>query len=153
MASTRWRTWDPVPKWVAQGPLLTWRIGAPAVKWLAQPPTSDDTPEGASGMFQLSTLATTYVRVPVYADQLGAVVNPTSYTVQMALISGPDNPGSGDWKAASWTTTAQGQYVAQCLVGPSGTVTLTAGLTYNVWIQIAASPETVVINTGQIQAV
>jgi hypothetical protein len=105
-------------------------------------------------MLQLSSLATAYVRIPVYADQLGVVVDPSAYTVTMAFISGPLNPGAGDWKTASWTTTAQGQHVAQCLVGPTGgTITLTAGLTYNVWIQIAATPETVIINTGQMQVV
>lgn len=102
----------------------------------------------------VSSIATTYIRVPVYADNLGVQVNPTGYTVNMAFIAAIANvaPVSGDWKTASWNTTAQGGYVAQCLVGPSGgTMTLTAGTTYNVWIQIIANPETFVANTGQIQ--
>jgi hypothetical protein len=103
---------------------------------------------------QVSSLATTYVRIPVYTDNLGVPVNPTSYTVNMAFITALANaqPASGDWKAASWATTAQGGYVAQCLVGPSGgTITLVNGTTYNVWIQIIASPETFVANAGQVQ--
>lgn len=102
----------------------------------------------------LSASATTYVRIPVYADNDGVQVNPTTYTVNMAFIPVISNsvPGLSDWKAASWNTTAQGGYVAQCLVGPSGgTITLTAGTTYNVWIQIIANPETFVANTGQVQ--
>jgi hypothetical protein len=104
---------------------------------------------------QVSSLATTYIRVPVYTDNLGTPVNPTGYTVQMAFIAALANvpPSSGDWKAASWDTTAQGGYVAQCLVGPSGgTITLTSGTAYAVWIKIQANPETFVASTGQVQA-
>jgi len=153
VVSLRVHVGDPVPKWTAQPPVTVWRVAEPQGKWLTQPPSSDDTSEGVAFVpFELSSLATPYVRVPVYADQLGIVVNPTSFVVEMAFINGAANPASGDWKAASWTTTAQGQYVAQCLVGPNGgTITLSAGLTYTVWIQIQAPPETVIINTGQIQ--
>lgn len=103
---------------------------------------------------QISSQATTYVRIPVYADNGGVQINPTSYSVNVAFIPVLSNsaPSSGDWKSGSWTTTAQGGYVAQCLVGPSGgQITLTNGTTYNVWIQILANPETFVANTGQIQ--
>lgn len=102
---------------------------------------------------QISSQATTYVRIPVYADNGGVQVNPTSFTVNVAFIPVINNaaPGSSDWKTGSWTTTAQGGYVAQCLVGPSGgTITLVNGTTYNVWIQILASPETFIANTGQV---
>lgn len=102
----------------------------------------------------LSSNATTYVRVPVYADDGGVQINPLSFTVKMAFIPVISNsaPLTADWKTASWDTTAQGGYVAQCLVGPSGgTIALTAGTTYNVWIQIIANPETFVANTGQVQ--
>jgi hypothetical protein len=103
---------------------------------------------------QISSQATTYVRIPVYADNGGVQVNPTSYAVNLAFIPVISNsaPLNTDWKTGSWTTTAQGGYVAQCLVGPSGgQITLTNGTTYNVWLQILANPETFVANTGQIQ--
>lgn len=102
----------------------------------------------------VSSTATTYIRVPVYADNGGVQVDPTAYSVNMAFIPVISNsaPGLSDWKTGSWTTTAQGGYVAQCLVGPSGgTISLTAGTTYNVWIQILANPETFTANTGQLQ--
>lgn len=102
----------------------------------------------------LSSLATTYVRIPVYADNLGVQVNPTSYEVDMAFIPVLANaaPGTSDWKVGSWATTAIGGYVAQCLVGPSGgAITLVNGTTYNVWIRILANPETFIENTGQLQ--
>lgn len=103
---------------------------------------------------QVSSLATTYVRIPVFADNLGAPVDPTPFTVSMAFITALANvpPVSADWKAASWATTAQNGYVAQCLIGPSGTITLVSGTTYNVWIRITASPEVFIDNPGQIQA-
>jgi len=108
----------------------------------------------SGGVAQLSSQATTYVRVPVYADNGGVQVNPTGFTINMAFIPVISNsaPLNTDWKTGGWTVTAQGGYVAQCLVGPSGgTIALANGTTYDVWLQILASPETYVENVGQIQ--
>jgi hypothetical protein len=59
--------------------------------------------------------------------------------VQMAFT--PGEPAGGDWKSATWTTlTNPTRYLASCLVGPGGTVTLAEG-TYQVWVKVTATPE------------
>lgn len=96
-----------------------------------------------------------YVRVSVYAESSGAQVNPTSDTVQMAFVPGSAAPEAGDWKSASWdtdTTTTPTTYRAQCLVGPSGTVTLVRG-SYTVWVKIVDSPETPVRPVGSLKVI
>lgn len=95
-----------------------------------------------------------YVRTRVdVTDDTGAAVDPTSDPVAMAFTANGADPVSGDWKTASWTTDATGArpvYRARCLVGPAGTVTLTAGL-YAVWVRITDSPEIPVIPAGYLR--
>lgn len=99
----------------------------------------------------MSALSTQYVQTPVRAFQQGQPYNPTGDAVVMAFIAGFGEPGNTDWKTASWawTTAINGYYIAQCLVGPGGTITLAQG-TYAVWIKITDNPEIPVINTGSL---
>jgi hypothetical protein len=103
-----------------------------------------------SGM-TISAESTQYVQVPVRAWSQGQPYNPTSLDVEMAFVSGWGPPVT--WYDASWATTSSvnGYYLAQALVGPgSGSVvTLTQG-SYVVWVQIAGDPETPVINCGTL---
>lgn len=99
----------------------------------------------------LSQASTEYVRVPVFAASAGVPVNPTTAAVQMAFTQAYAAPASG-WQAASWDTTEVGTYVAQCLIGPTGTTTLAPG-TYYVWVQIALAPETVIEPAGEVRVV
>lgn len=104
---------------------------------------------------QISTASLEYVRVPMSATSSGAAYNPTSDAVQMAFLATNTAPVSGDWKTASWdtdSTTVPATYRAQCLVGPSGTVTLTAG-TYTVWVKVTDSPEVPVKRAGLLKVV
>lgn len=106
-------------------------------------------------MLTLSTASLEYVRVPMSAESAGAAVNPTGDTVQMAFLAGSGPPAGGDWKTASWdtdATTYPPTYSAQCLVGPSGTVTLAAGI-YSVWVKVTDSPEVPVKRAGQMKVV
>ncbi len=96
-----------------------------------------------------------YVRVQLSAEASGAPVNPTGDTVQMAFLPGSQAPESGDWKSATWdtdTTTTPTTYRAQCLVGPSGTVTLTRG-SYTIWVKITDSPEVPVRPVGSLKVI
>jgi hypothetical protein len=84
----------------------------------------------------------------------GTSIDPTGQTegepalpVQMAFPVSSGNPAEPSapvtWYTASWLTggTSAG-FVAQCLVGPGGgAVTLTAGLSYDVFGKILGSPE------------
>ena len=80
-------------------------------------------------------------------DPTGQAPGQAALPVQMAFpvssgdYSAPAEPVT--WYAASWLLggTSTG-YVAQCLVGPSGGVTvLVAGMSYDVWGKILGSPE------------
>lgn len=106
-------------------------------------------------MLEISVLSLTYVRAQVRANQSGAVVDPTGYTVQAAFTAPGTNPVSGDWKSASWETDAvphPDRYYARCLVGPGGTVALAVG-TYEMHLKITATPEIPVLTAGPLKVV
>lgn len=78
----------------------------------------------------------------------GTAIDPVAgaMAVKMAFPVSSGNPRlpaqAVTWFAAAWLggTTLAG-FVAQCLVGPGGAVTLTAGQTYDVWSWVTGSPE------------
>lgn len=98
-----------------------------------------------------SRLDTSFVQVPVQAIVDGKSYDPTADVVKLAFMAGWALPGSGDWHAGQWSTSAAaGIYLAQCLVGPgTGGLNLAAG-TYTVWVQITDNPEVPVINAGTL---
>lgn len=102
----------------------------------------------------ISQLSTQYVIIPVSAVKAGASYNPTSDTVQFAFMPTPTQvPQSGNWVNGIWETAASNvlyPYQAQCLVGPSGTVSLGVG-TYVIYVKITDSPEVPVLICGQLQ--
>lgn len=76
-----------------------------------------------------------FARVDYVNEDTGAT-DPTSYTVTMAVVATGTRPVSGDFSAATWAARSVGGYKAK------RTVTgLTAGR-YDVYVKIAASPET-----------
>lgn len=109
-------------------------FGNPIGKWMLG--------GGSPVLLSLPSITLEYVRIPVTASSQGLFVNPTTNTVQMAFIVGSSAPQSGDWKTATWDQTAQPTttYVAQCLVGPGGTITLAVGQ-YQVWLKLIDLPE------------
>lgn len=105
-------------------------------------------------MITQSAVSLQYVQAAVTATAAGAPVNPTSDVVQFAFMPGSTAPGSSDWKTGTWDGTAPrltgNGYLAQCLVGPGGTIALAAG-TYTMWIKITDSPEVPVMQVGLLQ--
>lgn len=97
-----------------------------------------------------SIYATSLEEVPV-AVTPPPLVNPTGDTVQMAFLAAPPptQPTALQWNVATWQS-LNPPYIALCLVGPGGTITLTAGQ-YYVWIKISASPEVPVKYCGILQ--
>jgi hypothetical protein len=95
-----------------------------------------------------AALSTEYVKVAVSAVVNGAVINPTTDTVQMAFPVRGVVPVSGDWKASSWETIS-GIYYARCLVGPVGVVQLAAGI-FDCWVKVTDSPEVPARRVGQV---
>lgn len=133
--TTRWTVGEPVAGlFTISDPVSRWRTGRPLVQ-------------------QYASTSLEYVPVPVTAMVNGSPYNPTNDPVYMLFTSTFDAPtaGSSDWKAATWTTgTTQGTYLANCLIGPGGTLTLTPGV-YQVWIKITDSPEVPIRYSGQIE--
>lgn len=87
------------------------------------------------------------VNVSWTSDLDGTVIDPTvtPLTVQMAFpvssgnLSAPTDPVT--WYAAAWLSGGTGKgFIAQCLIGPGGAVTLAKGL-YDVWSKISGTPE------------
>lgn len=96
-------------------------------------------------------LSLQYVTFAVLPTSFGGAINPTGDTVQFAFTLGGANPST--WYAGTWASTTpltSGAYLAQCLVGPGGTVALTRG-SYSCWIKITDNPEIPVIPAGQLQ--
>lgn len=76
-----------------------------------------------------------YVAVPVQSP-----VALSALPVAMAFKDpAAGDPITSDWLLASWVTLSNVTY-AQCLVGPSGTVSLAVGQ-YSIYVKVTSSPE------------
>lgn len=108
-------------------------------------------------MLKIRATSLSYVRARVSARASGAAVNPTSDTVAVAFETTDAAPAAAaaSWKSATWdtdTSTTPTTYRAQCLVGPSGTVNLSAG-TYYMFVKVTDSPEVPIMYSGIVQVV
>ena len=97
---------------------------------------------------RLSVASLEAVRVTVAATLGESVVDPTNDAVYLAFTGVGATPGSGDFVAGDWDTTAAGSQ-ATCLVGPGGSAVLTAGL-YSVWCKVSDDPEIPVRLVGDL---
>lgn len=86
-------------------------------------------------------------------DPTGQTAGQTVLPVQIAFpissgnLAAPAQPAV--WYEASWLLGGTGRgYIAQCLTGPGGVVTLDSGRNYDVWSQITGTPESPVIFAG-----
>lgn len=96
---------------------------------------------GLPNTVTISSLATLMVQVPITARLNGSPnYNPTGDLVQLAFMPGAVKPGNTDWTTGSWATDPGPEYLAQCLVGPAGAVTLPIGA-WTIWVRIVDSPE------------
>lgn len=96
-----------------------------------------------------------FIKARITASVAGAVVDPTQDAVKVAFVTSGVTPQTADFHTGSWETDAVSspkQYYAMCLVGPTGTVQLTAGL-YHMWVQITDNPETPVLWAGIVKVV
>lgn len=81
-------------------------------------------------------------------DLSGDTLDPTGYTVTVAVRPEGTRPASGDYKAATWFTGLDGSYWAQLNVGPTTAVgALTAGARYRAHAKVAAGTETPIITS------
>lgn len=99
-------------------------------------------------MLSFSGLSVEYVPAQVTATVAGLAYDPTSDAVYMAFTQGSAQPSG--WNAATWET-ANGAYVALCLIGPGTTAGPLAPGVWTVWVKVTDNPETPVKRCGQIQ--
>jgi hypothetical protein len=90
-----------------------------------------------------------YVNVRVTAKLVKTAYNPTTKPVDMAFVSTSSSPADDDWNTAEWET-VDGEYIAKCLVGPTGTRSLDPG-TYAVYVRVTDDPEVPVIYAGVLE--
>jgi hypothetical protein len=128
----------PLSKWILDSPRGKWSEGAPAGKW--------DIFMMANQV--INSLSTEYVQVSVQVQVGGTIANPTGDTVQFAFVPGSAYPVT--WYAGSWITTVQGDFIAQCLVGPENSGVVLAPGMYTVWVQITDSPEVPIKPAGSL---
>lgn len=83
-----------------------------------------------------------YVYIPnVQAFRAGVVTDPTTLTVQVALLPVAQFPAAADWKAASWVAGAATPTV-QFLVGPTSNFVLAPiGDGYSIWLKVLGATE------------
>jgi len=111
----------------------------------------------------VAALSLEMINVTWNSDLDGTSVDPTGQTTgQPALpvqFAFPQTSGNyaepaqpATWYTGSWLLGGTGRgYVSQCLVGPGGVVTLTAGLAYDVFGKISGAPESPVKFAGTLQ--
>lgn len=137
-ADGRWDAGHTAGRWRAQ-PASRWAVRGLGSRWRILMATFDPVP----------AISLEYVSVTWTAELAGTVIDPTdpALPVEMAFPASSGDPAAPaepvTWFAASWLTPS-GQskgYVAQCLIGPGGLVTLTAGQVYDVWSRVTSSPE------------
>jgi hypothetical protein len=112
----------------------------------------------------IAALSLAEVNASWSSELAGGVIDPTGATqgqaalpVQFAFpvssgnLNAPAQPVT--WFTAAWLVPVNQPatgFIAQCLVGPGGGVlTLTSGLTYDVWSKITGTPESPVQFVGQ----
>lgn len=111
---------------------------------------------GADRVIVMSALSTQYCVVPVTAvTPAGAAYDPTADPVSFAFIpDGGGQPGPGDWTGGTWatTTSTNGTYSAQILIGPAAGLNLGPG-NYGIWVRISDDPEVPVIEADSLRIV
>jgi hypothetical protein len=155
-APARWAALPVSSRWAALATARQWAVTVTSPRWAAGPQLARWRIT-MTAFDPIAALSLEEVNVTWTSDLDGTTVNPTTapLTVQLAfpVSSGlplrPAQPSA--WFAASWLAGGTGKgYVAQCLVGPGGVVTLTAGQVYDVWSKILGTPEQPVKFAGQL---
>jgi len=113
----------------------------------------------------IAALSLEEINVQWTSDLAGTEIDPTGQTagqsllvVQFAFPQSSGNPLApaepSIWFTGSWLTgTNIRGYVAQCLVGAGGVVTLTAGISYDVFGKVEGTPETPVKFAGTLPVI
>ncbi len=88
------------------------------------------------------------IKVPL-TSWAGTVADPTTLPVELAVITGSNDPAEADWVTAAWTTES-GVFEAEALWQDLVPVAIPR-TTYSMWMRVTAAPETPVLYCGTIQ--
>lgn len=103
-------------------------------------------------MKPVSVLSLETVWCTVEAKKGGVAYNPSADPVFGAVVPAPNSPGNTDWHEAIWEPCQDINLVSiGTQVGP-GAVTLTAGITYGLWVRWTDAPDAPVILSGTFKA-
>lgn len=120
-------------------PAAVYEVDGPVEKWQVTMAT-----------LRISSLSKEMVRFNVSAAVAGLPYNPTSTTVEAAVLaSSRAVPTSGDWKAAAWDLSLIKTYVAQIIVGPGGLINPGKGRYYP-WLRITDSTSGEIVVKGPV---
>lgn len=92
------------------------------------------------------------IKVPVRAEESGAVVDPTATVPKFAFLSvGVDPTGSTSWINGDWETITGPPvtYKARVVIGPGTSAALTEGF-YDMWIRITQGAEDMMRKVGSL---
>lgn len=85
------------------------------------------------------------ILIPVQEILNGAVIDTTTFPVEIAFTADTATPQPGDWLAATWETNQfSGEHDATIIIGPGGSITLAAG-PWRPWVRVHSPTETPVL--------
>jgi hypothetical protein len=143
-APARWQARPGSPRWHAEAAPARWHVIPAAPRWRII--MTNFAPIAAVSLEEVNVTWTSEL-AGTSIDPTGATSGQPALPVSMAFPVSSGNPALPaepvTWFAASWLLggTSIG-YIAQALVGPGGgVVTLTAGLSFDVWSRVSGAPE------------
>lgn len=89
-----------------------------------------------------------YIKIPVTKWD-ASIADPTSLTVEMAIVTSGGNPASGDYRTAAWVI-ENGVYKAR-LLWTTAVPSPAQNADYAAWLRITASPQIPVIGPAPIR--
>lgn len=136
--TTQWTAGALASRWTIKA-VNRWTVASVDPRWRAVL-MSGFKPIAAISLQEINVLWNSNLAGTIIDPTVGPLVVQMAFPVSSGNINAPAQPVT--WYAASWLTgtTIKG-WVAQCLVGPGGVVTLNSGQSYDVWSQIQGSPE------------
>lgn len=92
-------------------------------------------------MLKIPSISVEFLKIPITGSS-----DLATFAVEMAVLPDGQDPDTGDWKTAEWSTAGE----AMILIGPGTSLPLTKGVTYVAWARITAAPETPVLTSGKV---
>ncbi len=99
-------------------------------------------------MLQIAYTTGEFIKVPL-TEWEPSIVDPTTLPVELAVITGSNDPVEGDWVTAAWVTES-GVVKARALWSDLVAVP-TARTSYTAWMRVTGTSEVPVLRSGTIR--